>query len=138
MIALTASTYLKQKDNSQKERARKERSLSSFLQVEGPAPIPPAPAASVSAPAAPVPTTPRPTPRDQEQAGLFSRIFKQESTGIEVPHSRSERAVYVNRYGAWVEPLSPEFRRFFHRWFVLGKTNPAPIHKVQKRYRVVK
>jgi hypothetical protein len=140
MIALTARTYLKQRENAQKERARKERSLSRFLQVEATAPMPPATAATSAPPrASPPPATPRPAPRDQEQAGLFSRIFKQESTGIEVPHSQSERAVYVNRFGCWVEPLSPEFRRFFHRWFVLGgKTNLAPIHKVQKRYKVVK
>jgi hypothetical protein len=138
MIALTARTYLKQRENAHKERAQKERSLSRFLQVEAPAPIRPVPAALVSAPpAVSAPATPRPVPREQEQAGLFSRIFKEESTGIEVPHSRSDRAVYVNRFGCWVEPLSPEFRRFFHRWFVLGDANPTPIQK-SERHLVVK
>jgi hypothetical protein len=71
------------------------------------------------------------------QKSLFGFIFASELAAKEdiplrVMHSQSERARYVNRYGAWVEPLSPEFRRFFHRWFVLGKTNPAPIHKSEK------
>jgi hypothetical protein len=139
MIALTARTYLKHRENAQKERAQKERSLSPFLQVEAPAPIPPALAASVSAPpAVSAPATPRPTPRDHEQAGLFSRIFKQESTGIEVLHTGSATAQYINKWGCWVEPLPPQFRRFFYQWFVLGKANPMPIHKVQKRYKVSK
>jgi len=78
------------------------------------------------------------------QKSLFGFIFASELAAKEdiplrVLHSQSERARYLARYGAWVEPTSPEFLRFFQNWFVLGgKTNPAPIHKVQKRYKVVK
>ena len=86
--------------------------------------------------------------RDQRQRpkvrkSLFGYIFAgelaaKEDIPLRVLHSGSERAQYLARYGAWVEPLSPEFRNFFRRWFVLGgKTNPAPIHKAE-RHLVVK
>jgi hypothetical protein len=80
-----------------------------------------------------------PRQRPRVRKSLFGFIFatKEESTGIEVMHSRSERAQYIARYGAWVEPLSPEFRRFFRQWFVIGKANPTPIHK-SERHLVVK
>lgn len=76
--------------------------------------------------------------RRVQKKSLFGHIFK-EDIPLRVLHSQSERTRYYNRFGCWVEPTPPEFLDFFRRWFVLGgKTHPAPIHKVQKRYKVVK
>jgi hypothetical protein len=121
MIALTARTYLKQRQNAQKEQAQEERSLSRFLQVEAPARIPPAPAASVSAPlagpapATPVGSTPRPTARDPEQATLFGRIFKEDVGGVSTLSQAQRDDLYRRGIFVW-DGVSPELRRWFDKW----------------------
>jgi hypothetical protein len=111
MIALTARTFLRQK-----EARAKNRSLSGFVRQE----VAPTPALVERARLpAPTPARPQPRPGDQEQAGLFSRIFKETVGGVETLHSKSPLAEYLARHSA-LGFTEPGLKRWLATWAKLG------------------
>ena len=54
-------------------------------------------------------------PAVRKGAGAFDFIFKEEITGVEVLHSQSERARFLNRYGA-LGVTEPQLRRWLSQW----------------------
>ena len=107
MIALTARTFLRQKQ----EARNRARPLSRFVhQVQVSAP-PPAPTAAPT----PIGPTPRPTPRDPEQASLFGRIFKEDVGGVSTLPQAQRDDLYRRGIFVW-DGISPELRRWFDKW----------------------
>lgn len=100
MLAFTARTWLRQKEEARKRSDRPrptsaERRLGLGVDQR---------------------------PKVRKKTFTFGDIFKEEISGVEVLHSQSERARRLARFGVWhdIDPTAPELRRWLRNWVRRG------------------